>query len=88
LPSVPQNLDSKPTLSSCGEKIEFNGTDEMRGSFEGAIRIPLHASLFLCNDLAFLCIPCKSLKFLALLCSIPSAPTKFSHSKLQICEGA
>jgi len=32
--------------------------------------MPLHASLFLFNDLEFLCIPCKSLKFLALLFSI------------------
>jgi hypothetical protein len=49
--------------------------EEKRGSFKGAIRIPLHASLFLFNDLAVLCIPCKSLRFLTLLFSIPTAPT-------------
>jgi hypothetical protein len=49
--------------------------EEKRGSFKGAIRIPLHTSLFLFNDLAFLCIPCKSLRFLSLLFSIPTAPT-------------
>ena len=49
-----------------------------RGSFEGAIRIPLHASLFLFIDLAFLAIPRKSFGFLTLLFSIPTAPTKAS----------
>ncbi len=48
---------------------------EKRGSFEGAIRIPLHASSFFFNDLVFLVIPRKSLKFLAPLFSIPTAPT-------------
>jgi len=50
--------------------------EEKRGSFEGAIRIPLHASSFFFNDLAFLVIPRKSLRFLAALFSIPTAPTK------------
>ena len=49
--------------------------EERRGSFEGAIRIPLHASSFFFNDLAFLVIPRKSLKFLTPLFSIPTAPT-------------
>jgi hypothetical protein len=49
--------------------------EEKRGSFEGAIRIPLHASSFFFNDLAFLVIPRKSLKFLTPLFSIPTAPT-------------
>ena len=49
--------------------------EEKRGSFEGAIRIPLHASSFSCNDLVFLVIPRKSLKFLTPLFSIPTAPT-------------
>src|SRR5271165_5446592 len=48
-----------------------------RGSFEGATRIPLHAPSFLFNDLAFLWIPRKPVKFLALLFSIPTAPTNF-----------
>jgi hypothetical protein len=52
----------KPTLSSWYQKREFHGTDEKRGSFEGAIRIPLRALLCLFNDLAFLCIPRKSLE--------------------------
>lgn len=55
----------KPTVSSCCERGEFRGTEEMRGSFEAAIRIPLRASSFLFNfnNLAFLCNPRKSLKF-------------------------
>jgi len=47
--------------------------EEKRGSFEGAIRIPLHASSFFFNDLVFLVIPRKSLKFLTPLFSIPTA---------------
>jgi hypothetical protein len=53
--------------------------EESRGSFEGAIRIPLHASSFFFNDLAFLVIPRKSLKFLTPLFSIPTAPTNLLH---------
>jgi hypothetical protein len=49
--------------------------EEKRGSFEGAIRIPLHASSFFFNDLVFLVIPGKSLKFLTPLFSIPTNPT-------------
>jgi len=49
--------------------------EEERGSFEGAIRTPPHASSFFFNDLAFLVIPRKSLKFLTPLFSIPTAPT-------------
>ncbi len=52
---------------------------EKRGSFEGAIRIPLHASLFPFNDLAFRRISRKSFRFLTLLLSIPTAPTKSSQ---------
>jgi hypothetical protein len=37
----------------------------------------LHASSFLFNDLAFLVIPRKSLKFLTLLFSIPTAQAAF-----------
>jgi hypothetical protein len=50
--------------------------EEKRGSFEGAIRIPLPASSFFFNDLVFLVIPRKSLKFLTPLFSIPTAPTR------------
>jgi len=53
-------------------------TREIRGSFDGAIRIPLHALMLLFNDLAFLCIPRKSLKFHALLFSISTAPPTIS----------
>jgi hypothetical protein len=52
---------------------EFHETDEIRGSFEGAIRISFHSLSFLFNDLAFLDIPRKSLKFLTLLFSLPTA---------------
>jgi hypothetical protein len=47
------------------EGKKLHETDEMRGSFERAIRIPLRPSLFLFNDLEFLRIPRKSLKFLS-----------------------
>jgi hypothetical protein len=59
----------------CVQKKTFriSTTDEKRGSFEGARRIPLRARTFLFNDLAFLRIPRKSLKFLTLLFSIPTA---------------
>lgn len=56
-------------------KKEFHGADEMRGSFEGAIRVPLRALSFLFNDIAFLCIPRKSLKFHWFLFSIATIPT-------------
>jgi len=45
--------------------------DERRGSFEGAIRIPLRAPSFLFNSLAFLRYT---------LFSIPTAPTHHFHS--------
>jgi len=57
---------------------------EKRGSFEGAIRILLDALRFLVNDLAFLRIPRKSLKFLTLLFSIPTAPTSHPFSQQQL----
>jgi hypothetical protein len=41
------------------EERELHRTDERRGSFEGAVRIPLHALLLLFSSLAFLCIPRK-----------------------------
>ena len=61
-----------------------------RGSFEGAIRIPVHSSSFLFNDLVFLRIPRKSLKFLTLLFSIRTAPTNISFitNSLREAEGA
>ena len=49
--------------------------EEERGSFEGAIRIPLHASSFFFNDLVFLVIPRKSLRFLTPLFRKPTALT-------------
>jgi hypothetical protein len=52
--------------------VRISSPKEKRGSFEGAIRIPLHASLFLFIDLAFLAIPRKSFGFLTLLFSIPN----------------
>ena len=63
---------------------EFHETDEMRGSFEGAIRIPLRALSFLFSDLAFLCIPCKSLKFLPSLFSISTTPGGRSGNRTEI----
>src|SRR5580700_119019 len=54
---------------------ESQQPEKKRGSFEGAIRIPLRASLFLFNDLGFLHVPRKSLKFHSSLFSIPTAPT-------------
>src|SRR5713226_10761807 len=70
-------------------RVRISSPKEKRGSFEGAIRIPLHASLFLFIDLAFLAIPCKSFGFLTLLFSIPTAPTNISflNNRLQIVEG-
>jgi len=56
-------------------RMRISTPEEKRGSFEGAIRIPLRALSFLFNDLAFLRIPRKSLKFLTLLFSIPTAHT-------------
>jgi hypothetical protein len=58
--------------------------EEKRGSFEGAIRIPLHASSFFFNDLAFLVIPRKSLKFLTPLFSVATdrAPFQLKTGKL------
>src|SRR6266849_10160059 len=56
-------------------RMRISTPEEKRGSFEGAIRIPLRALSFLFNDLAFLGIPRKSLKFLTLLFSIPTART-------------
>ena len=61
--------------------MRISSPKEKRGSFEGAIRIPLHASLFLFIDLAFLAIPRKSFGFLTLLFSIPTAPTNKINSK-------
>ena len=42
---------------------------EKRGSFEGAIRVPLRALLFLFNNLVFLCIP--RTRFQNLVLSLP-----------------
>src|SRR5258708_12954353 len=50
-------------------RVRISSPKEKRGSFEGAIRIPLHASLFLFIDLAFLAIPRKSFGFLDLVVS-------------------
>ena len=50
-------------------------TVKNRGRFKGAIRIPLRSLLLFFNNLALPRIPRKSLKFLVLLFSIPTAPT-------------
>ena len=65
---------------SCRQRVEkstfgISTIDEKRGSFEGAIRIPLRALSFLFNDLVIRRIPCKPLQFLLLVFSIPTAPT-------------
>src|SRR5260370_17336521 len=65
-------------------RVRISSPKEKRGSFEGAIRIPLHASLFLFIDLAFLAIPRKSFGFPTLLfSSIPTAPTNFFSFQYQ-----
>jgi hypothetical protein len=70
---VPQDLGRKPILI---ETVEWEiDRREKRGSFKGAIRSPLRFLLFLFNDLLFLRISFKSLKSLAFLFSIPTAPT-------------
>jgi hypothetical protein len=66
---------ARSRLSSRAVHEESQQPEKKRGSSEGAIRIPLRASLFLFNDLGFLHVPGKSLKFLASLFSIPTAPT-------------
>jgi len=53
-----------PLESPCWRKNE--------GALRGAIRTPPHASSFFFNDLAFLVIPRKSLKFLTPLFSVPT----------------
>src|SRR5712692_4842735 len=64
-------------------RVRISSPKEKRGSFEGAIRIPLHASLLLFIDLAFLAIPRKSFGFLTLLFSIPTAPTNLFSFQYQ-----
>src|ERR1700726_2311702 len=49
---------------------------KIRGSFKGAISIPLHSLGLFVNDLDLRRIPRKSLKSLPLFFSIPTAPTK------------
>jgi len=56
----------------------------VNGENEGAIRIPLPASSFLCNDLAFLRISRKSLGFQSSLFSIPTAPTNFPGNRRSV----
>jgi hypothetical protein len=63
----------------------FHGANEKRGSFEGAKRIPLRALMFLFNDLAFLRIPRKSLKFHSSLFSIPTGPSNPNKIGLSAC---
>src|SRR5271170_2483061 len=68
------NFETEPTfLTNSGRRIST--PEKKRGSFGGAIRIPLHALSFLFNDLTFLRVPRKSLKFHSSLFSIPTAPT-------------
>src|SRR5260370_2628210 len=65
-------------------RVRISSPKEKRGSFEGAIRLPLPASLFLFIDLAFLAIPRKSFGFPTLLfSSIPTAPTNFFSFQYQ-----
>jgi hypothetical protein len=42
-------------------------TEKRRGSFKGAIRIPMSSLMLFCNDLALSRVSCKSLKFQSLL---------------------
>lgn len=68
------------TVSGSGWKIYEHRIQELvkyRGSFKGAIRISLHSLMLSFNYLACPQIPRKSLKFLSLLFSTPTAPTSF-----------
>src|SRR5260370_1949043 len=78
LPSVPRILGPS-RLSYAGQwrknhRQRNSMTKESRGSFEGAIRIPFHASLFLFNDLPFLRLPPKPSKFPTLFFPLPTPP--------------
>lgn len=53
------------------KRCGLSAIEKTRGSFEGAIRIPLRALSFLFNDLAFPGLPANSLKFLTSLLSLP-----------------
>ena len=53
--------------------MRISAKEEKRGSFEGAIRIPLRSLMLFFNGLALLRIPRKSLKFHSSLFSIPTA---------------
>jgi hypothetical protein len=64
-------------------KINSDGisvVEKKTRGLKGPIRIPLHSQLFLFNALAFPSIPSESLKFRTVVFSIPTAPTKTSHS--------
>jgi hypothetical protein len=56
---------------------EICRTVKNRGRFKGAIRIPLRSLSLFFNNLALRRIPCKPLKSLPLLFSIPTAPTNY-----------
>ena len=51
--------------------------DKNEGSVKGAIGFPLRSLPFLFNDVALPRVPRKSMESLALVFSIPTAPTKF-----------
>lgn len=55
---------------------ELPGLEEMR-AIEGPIRISLHSSVFLLNDLALPSISSKPFRFHSVLFSIPTAHTSF-----------
>jgi hypothetical protein len=70
-----QRVSAVALAKGTGQGRGLRGLDKMRGSFKGAIRIPLRALMLFFNGLALLRIPRKSLKFHSSLFSIPTAPT-------------
>ena len=80
---MPQDLGRKPIVI---EIVEWEiDPREKRGSFKGAIRSRLRSLSFFFNDLLFLRISFKSLKSLAFLFSIPTAPTKILFIDTSLC---
>ena len=72
---------SRLRIYGTGRKTHNEGissTRKKRGAIEGPIRIPLDSLSFLFNALALLDVSSKSLKFQAVLFSIPTAPTNLT----------
>jgi hypothetical protein len=81
LPSAPRNLGRKADVASGGSgwnthERKNQNDPKIRGSFKGAVTVPLHSLTLFFSDLASHSISRKSLRFHPLLFSIPTAPTK------------